>query len=1051
MKKILILFCFAAGVCCPAHAATVSEDFTTSAHKDSIGTNADWDTTAAVLRLPSARSKLFEGEDSSQILFVNREAGWRFRVAVPGAIIGLGRYLPASDRESYTLNLWSDAGMNLATALVSGATGWAWADIEPVQLSTSSFYRVSVAISSGAVFSMPIPYENDYIKLSSACVSAGAEGFPSLSTGVIVGVPDILFRTNFQTHAYGRSKGYDSGTSRARYLSYSASHELNSGTINYEFSFSTNSILWYGWLDDITNYVSHRYVRWKAELTSPDGVQSPILSSITINSNSFPEPPPAVLPPEGFYINYTTPTLSWDEAYDPDSEFLSYSLQLANNSSFVSPLIDSSGIAALSLLSSGLSQGTWFWRLKAKDDYNDESDWSDIFSFFVDLSQPSQIVNLDAMTGFVNGEIKLTWTSPDDPPFDELAAYDIFYASFSFSSTELSSVNYLAGPSPKAPGNLENITVSGLQNEVEYFFAVRSHDAAGNVSPLSTFSSALTNAAPSVTVLAPSGGDLLSGNSDIVWNVSDPNAGDVLHDIRIFLSKDCGVTYALLHELADTSVDRWTWNTALSGNGAFFRLKISATDGGGLYGTSAETGDFSIDNANNAPAVSVRGPLAGDIKTGIISIEWDFEDSDFYDRVYFSVFISSCPAAGYQLLEEKLYFGEGLRTGSTSYLLDTSLYPDGGEYDIKVEVSDGLLSASSVSGQFSVWNVNHPPRSFSLLYPDDSGELSMLTPEFRWEGNGDPDLASGDTVNYRFFLYSSTFPETVLLEVFPVFTNTYTLSDTSLLSDFTTYFWRVRAEDSQLGETLSCETFSFYVKWSEIICGRLSVQSPDIPVNTYIDAAEVSDALTLKADDAAEESPIMKIPGGSSYKVELKNSLNDSVANASAYTFNLIFSYDGLEVISPSTTKLFVLDEANNRWALVSGQQTDTENRRVTATVQGLSYFRLLNYAAPSSVAGDVKNYPNPFNPLLENTELVCVLSEDAALKFEIYSPFGELVKKFSASGQGNSTGLTNIFTWDGRNGKGAVVANGVYILHLTVKPLSGGEYRRRRLIGVLK
>jgi len=146
----------------------------------------------------------------------------------------------------------------------------------------------------------------------------------------------------------------------------------------------------------------------------------------------------------------------------------------------------------------------------------------------------------------------LTWTSPDDPPFDELAAYDIFYASFSFSSTELSSVNYLAGPSPKAPGNLENITVSGLQNEVEYFFAVRSHDAAGNVSPLSTFSSALTNAAPSVTVLAPSGGDLLSGNSDIVWNVSDPNAGDVLHDIRIFLSKDGGVTYALLHELADT-------------------------------------------------------------------------------------------------------------------------------------------------------------------------------------------------------------------------------------------------------------------------------------------------------------------------------------------------------------------------------------------------------------------------------------------------------------------------------------------------------------------
>jgi len=72
-------------------------------------------------------------------------------------------------------------------------------------------------------------------------------------------------------------------------------------------------------------------------------------------------------------------------------------------------------------------------------------------------------------------------------------------------------------------------------------------------------------------------------------------------------------------------------------------------------------------------------------------------------------------------------------------------------------------------------------------------------------------------------------------------------------------------------------------------------------------------------------------------------------------------------------------------------------------------------------------------------------------LEFEIYSPFGELVKKFSASGAGTPTGTTNIITWDGRNGHGSVVANGVYILNLTVHPSSGGEQSRRRLIGVLK
>ncbi len=1051
MKKILILFCFAAGVCASSSAMTVSEDFATAVHRDSIGTNADWDTGDGVLRLPSTRSKLFENENSDDMIPVNREAGWRFRVAVPGAIIGLGRYLPSSDLETYTLNLWSDEGDCLATALVSGTTGWAWTEIEPVRLSTSSFYRVSVVVSDGAVFSLPIPYENDYIKLSSACVSSGTDGFPDISTGVITGVPDILFRTNYQTYAEGRSNGYDSGTSRARYLSYSVNHEISSGTINYEFSFSTNSIVWFGWLTDIGDYVSYRYVRWRAILTSPDPSKTPELSLITINSNSFPEPAVPASPPEEFYINYTTPTLFWNEAYDPDSENILYRLQLADNSAFVSPLIDSSGIDALSLPSSGLSQKTWFWRLKARDGYSDESEWSETFTFFVDLSPPLQIGDLDAITGSANGEIQLLWMSPSDPPFDNLAGYEVFYASFSFTEADIASVNSIPGPSPQSPGNLENLTIPGLQNNAEYFFTVRSRDTAGNISPVSNFASALTNAAPAVTVIAPFEGDTVSGNSDIVWQVSDPNSGDAFHDIRIFLSNDGGITYTLLHELSDVSVDRWTWNSALSGNGAFFRLKISASDSGGLSGTSAETGDFSINNNDNAPTASVKKPQAGNIETGLMLIEWDFEDINFYDRVYFNLFISTGPSASPQLIEEKLYFAEGLRKGTTSYILDTSLYSDGGDYEIIVEVSDGVLVSSAVSGKFSVWNVNHSPLPFSLLSPEDSGEVSMLTPEFVWQGNGDPDLPSGDSVNYRFLVYSSTFPETVLLEVFPVSTNTYAISNTSILSDFTTYFWQVFAEDSQGGERMSGETFSFYVKWSQILCGRLSVQSPDLPPTAYIDAAEVSDSLTSLADEAASVSPIMTIPGGPSYKIELKNSLNGAVADASAYTFNLVFDYDGLDVVAPSTTKLFVLDEANGKWAVVNDQQIDIQARQVTAKVRDLSYFRILNYAAPASVSGDVKNYPNPFSPLIENTEIECVLTEDSVLEFEIYSPFGELVKKFSASGAGTPTGTTNIITWDGRNGHGSVVANGVYILNLTVHPSSGGEQSRRRLIGVLK
>ncbi|MEA2082046.1 MAG: DUF4082 domain-containing protein [Elusimicrobiota bacterium] len=1052
MKKPFIIFCFALCGVLPVYAMTVSEDFTTHAHKDSIGTDADWNTEDCVLRLPSTQSMLLVNESSSEMVPVNAEAGWRFAVTTPGCIIGLGRYFPEAVSGDQTLHLWSDAGTCLATALVSGTTGWSWAEIDPVELSTSSFYRVSAIVSSCCVFGISIPFENDYIKLTSACVSAAASGFPDISTGVLAGVPDILFRTDYQTYAEGRSTGYDSGTGRARYLSYSSTENLNSGTINYEFSFSSTSIIWYGWLTDISDYVSHKYVRWRAVLTSSDSTKTPELVSIAIHSNSFPEPPEAVFPADMFYINYSSSNLSWNEAFDPDSEEHLYRLQVDNNSVFSSPEKDISGIDSLFLPVSGLAQDRWFWRVKAKDDYGDESYWSETYSFFVDLSLPEKIANLNGVTGDANGEIKLSWTSPGDPPFNNISSYEIFYASFSFSESDISSVDSVPGPTPPASaGNLEVFTMAGLLNDSEYFFAVQSCDAAGNVSPLSNVAQEITNAHPSVSIVFPSTGSMLTGNNDIIWQLNDPNPGDTLHDIRILLSKDGGLNYELLHELSDVSVDRWNWDTVLSGNGGYFKLKIVVSDSRNLTGTSLETGNFSIDNADNPPTVMITQPLAGTVNTGLTLIEWDFEDIDPYDAVYFNLYISSSAEAGpRQLVAENLYFADGLRTGSTSYMLNTLSFPDGGDYEMIVEASDGVLVSSSVSGRFSIWNVNHPPGAFSLLSPADAGTVSKLTPSFLWQGNGDPDVFNGDLISYHFFLYSSTSPETLVYEITSISTNSCTINDTSILADFATYFWKVRAEDLNSETRMSSEMFSFYVTWSQIICGPVSVQSSDLPANSYVAVEEVTDSTCAAADDNAFASPVMKLPGGSNYKIELRNSLTGNLTDASGCDFNLAFSYEGLDVISPSTLKLFTLAD-NDNWALVPSQQIDAENTRVTAQVSGLSYFRLLSYAAPAAAAGDVKNYPNPFNPLKEDTEIECVLTEDSVLEFEIYSPYGDLVISFTAQGQGSPTGVTNIVTWDGRNGKGAVVANGVYILNLTAHLSSGGELSRRRLIGVLK
>ncbi len=68
-----------------------------------------------------------------------------------------------------------------------------------------------------------------------------------------------------------------------------------------------------------------------------------------------------------------------------------------------------------------------------------------------------------------------------------------------------------------------------------------------------------------------------------------------------------------------------------------------------------------------------------------------------------------------------------------------------------------------------------------------------------------------------------------------------------------------------------------------------------------------------------------------------------------------------------------------------------------------------------------------------------------------IYSLTGNLVWKQeysqgSTGAQGQPTGFTNEIQWDGRNGNGELVANGMYVLDI----YSGSEKQVRK-IGVVK
>jgi len=86
-------------------------------------------------------------------------------------------------------------------------------------------------------------------------------------------------------------------------------------------------------------------------------------------------------------------------------------------------------------------------------------------------------------------------------------------------------------------------------------------------------------------------------------------------------------------------------------------------------------------------------------------------------------------------------------------------------------------------------------------------------------------------------------------------------------------------------------------------------------------------------------------------------------------------------------------------------------------------------FVDPTAAGGFVTNYPNPFHPGEEPTTIAYKLDDFASVTIRIYTQSGKLVKRmtFDRGTPGGQSGLNQVL-WDGRNGKGEVVASGGYL-----------------------
>ena len=154
------------------------------------------------------------------------------------------------------------------------------------------------------------------------------------------------------------------------------------------------------------------------------------------------------------------------------------------------------------LVVTSLSPGVqYFFAVRAYDDEGLISGLSNVPSALAksnpdpgDVTPPSAIADLNAVTGEDMGEVVLDWTaSGDDGNTGQAASYEIRFSLGTITSVNYSEASiYASPPSPSPAGSDQELVVTSLSPGEQYYFAIKTFDDVGLVSGLSNVSSAVS-------------------------------------------------------------------------------------------------------------------------------------------------------------------------------------------------------------------------------------------------------------------------------------------------------------------------------------------------------------------------------------------------------------------------------------------------------------------------------------------------------------------------------------------------------------------------------
>ncbi|MHB9139782.1 MAG: choice-of-anchor Q domain-containing protein, partial [Victivallaceae bacterium] len=264
--------------------------------------------------------------------------------------------------------------------------------------------------------------------------------------------------------------------------------------------------------------------------------------------------------------------LDWSDATDNVTGVKQYQVELASDSGF-SNIVDTQSLTASNADLSGLTDGSYYWRVRTQDNAGNWSNWSTSSSFNLDTTAPSIP---DGLTQTDNGGGSVSFDWNDSADTNGVAQYEL----------RVDNNNDFSSPENTTTATVSSATITGIADGA-YFWQVRSQDNSGNWSAWSTSGNVtIDTTAPSV----PDGMTQTVTGSNVAfeWNDASDANGVAQYEMQVDNNNDfSSPENTLTPAVSSANLNGMT-------DGSYF-WRVRTQDNFGNWSSWSTSGNFVID------------------------------------------------------------------------------------------------------------------------------------------------------------------------------------------------------------------------------------------------------------------------------------------------------------------------------------------------------------------------------------------------------------------------------------------------------------------------